>query len=337
MPRILMVGAVVLSFCLAGPAQQQPDKAQSAADSPSDVILHDGQQVVLRNIEPITSNKSQAGGTVRFEVIRAVSSDGVVTIPLHSIAVGRITSAEHAKVAHHGGKLALAIESVQLANGEFAPLRAVESRKERNFGWHEVGAATAIAATLYYMPYVPVYLLAKGAEVRIAAGTRFTAFVDGDVKLDRSSLGANAPVVDPNSNIATIYVFRGNQDKDPGFEQPVSCGRYYLGNLSDSQYLGFKVPPGRYWIYADSGVTKLSKSQQQSALVTLAVEAGQSYYLEVSRIPGKWKLSTVTLKQVDAALGDEQLFKAQNAQVLPAEQTLHEAKLGAIPKGVKSN
>jgi len=337
MPRILVVAAVVFSFCLTGPAQQQPDKAQSVADAPSDVVLHNGQQVVLRNIEPITSNKSQAGETVRFEVIRAVTSDGVVVIPLHSIAVGKITSAEHAKVAHQGGKLALAIESVQLANGEFASLRAVESRQERNFGWHEVGAATAIAATLYYMPLLPVYLLAKGEQVRIPAGTRFTAFVDGDVKLDRSRLGANAPVAEMNSNIATIYVFRGNHDKDPGLDQPVSCGRYYLGSLSDSQYFEFKVPQGRYWIYADTPFTKLSKPQKQSALVALTAEAGQSYYLEVSRVPGKWKLSTVTLKQVDAALGDEQLFNAQNAQVLPAEQTLHETKLGALPKGVKSN
>jgi len=337
MPRILVVAVFVLSFCLAGAAQQQPDKAQSAADSPSDVVLHDGQEVVLRSIELIASNKSQAGETVRFEVIRAVSSDGVVAIPLHSIAVGRITSAEHAKLAHHGGKLTLAIESVQLANGEYAPLRAVESRKERNFGWHDVGVATVVAATLYYMPLAPMYLLGKGKEVSIPAGARFTAFVDGDVKLDRSSLGANTPAAEMNSNIATIYVFRGNQDKDPGFDQPVSCGRYYLGDLTGSQYLEFKVPRGRYWIYAGSPFTKLSKPQQQSALVTLAVEAGQSYYLEVSRIPAKWKVPTVTLKQVDAALGGEQVFNAQDALVLPAEQTLHEAKLGAVPKGVKSN
>src|SRR5208337_92370 len=114
MPRILVVAVFVFSLCLAGAAQQQPDKAQSAADSPSDVVLHDGQEVVLRSIEPIASNKSQAGETVRFEVIRAVSSDGVVAIPPHSIAVGRITSTEHAKLAHHGGKLTLAIESVQI-------------------------------------------------------------------------------------------------------------------------------------------------------------------------------------------------------------------------------
>ena len=61
MPRIFVVAVFVLSFCLARPVQQQPDKAQPASDSPSDVVLHEGQEVVLRSIEPIASNKSQAG------------------------------------------------------------------------------------------------------------------------------------------------------------------------------------------------------------------------------------------------------------------------------------
>lgn len=43
-------------------------------------------------------------------------------------------TAVQAKMADQGAHLSVAIESVQLANGDYARLRAVESRKERNFG-----------------------------------------------------------------------------------------------------------------------------------------------------------------------------------------------------------
>jgi hypothetical protein len=202
------------------PAAQgvEPTQAENSASAGAPVltvVLSDGQEVVMRNIDPIASNRSQPGETVQFEVIRAVTSDGVTVVPEHSIAVGKVLSAEHAKLVHHGGKLAVTIESVQLANGDYARLRAVESRKESNFGWREVAGATVLAASIYYMPLAPVYLMAKGDEVDIPSGTRFTAYVDGDVKVDRASLEAASPMTDAKRDVATIFIYRGNQDKEP--------------------------------------------------------------------------------------------------------------------------
>ena len=176
MLRLPLLFALALSACLSATGCQQP----SALPQTPAIVLPDGQEVVLRSIDPIASNKSQPGEVVTFEVIRAISSDGLVVIPEHAVAVGRVLSAEHAGLAHHGGKLVVAIASVQLANGDYARLRAVESRKERNFGWRDVGGATLIAATIYYMPLAPVYLLAKGDDVNIPPGTRFTAYLDAD-------------------------------------------------------------------------------------------------------------------------------------------------------------
>jgi hypothetical protein len=326
---------LILALSLAAKAYQQPTALP--ATSASIVTLHDGQEVVLRNIDPIASNKSHPGDEVTFEVIRAVGDDGLVVIPEHAIATGKVVSAEHAKLAHYGGKLVVAIESVQLTNGDYARLRAVESRKERNFGWQDVGAATLIAASIYYMPLAPVYLMAKGDEVNIPAGTRFTAFVDGDVRVDRSSLEATVTSPESNPKLATIIVFRGNHDRQPQVAQPVSCGRELVGSLTGTTYVQFLVAPGKYWIYAFPPGVKLSTAQQTSPMVTLTVDAGKTYYVELAMVRRKWGVNVPTLQPAEETLGAQAVFNAATGTQLPAVQTLNDPQLGARPRGVKAD
>ena len=333
---MLRLHPVLLALALSLTAQAFQDPTSPRAISNSTVTLHDGQEVVLRNIDSVSSNHSKPGEIVQFEVIRDVSSDGVVVIPEHGIAVGRVVNAEHANFAHHGGKLAVQIESVQLTNGDYARLRAVDSRKERNFGWRDVGAATAIAATIYYMPLAPVYLMAKGEEVSIPEGSRFIAYVDGDVQMGRSSL--EVPTTpESNARTATIVVFRGNHDREAGIEQPVSCGRALVGWLTDTTYIQFAVTPGQYWLYAFPPDVKLTPAQQVSRMVQLNAEAGKSYYLEVTVVRGKWGVNVATLQIASQADGEEAVFDAVSRTQLPQSQTLSNAKLKALPKGVKSN
>jgi hypothetical protein len=331
-----------LVFGIAAVAQQPPfDKPTStsvraeSSELPDPVVLHDGTEVVLRNIDPIASNVSHTNEAIQFEVIRDVTSDGEILILEHAIAVGHVIAAEHAKLVHHGGKLTIAIDGVQLASGDFARLRAVQARQERNFGWQDVGAATLIAATIYYMPLAPVYLMAKGEDVKIAPGTRFIAYMDGDVSLDRSRLQEQSPA-GPVQSTATIYVFRGNQDALPDASLFVSCGRTLLGGLSDSSYLQFALPPGRYWIYTEGPTEKKSAEKRQGQVVVLQAEAGNSYYLEVANVPGKWRSVRSTMRQVDAGTGSEEVFKADyRTYVVPSD---HErAALSKPPKGVKPN
>ena len=76
---------VVLLLCLSAGAFQQPDApgppdipsssdqatqaAPASAPVASDTItLHDGEPVVLRNLDPITSAKAKTGDQVKFEV-----------------------------------------------------------------------------------------------------------------------------------------------------------------------------------------------------------------------------------------------------------------------------
>ncbi|HVO64408.1 MAG TPA: hypothetical protein VMT53_26040 [Terriglobales bacterium] len=331
----MRLAAAAFVFCTCFVAQAYQEPASSPTTLLSQVTLHDGQEIVLRNIDPISSNHSKAGDVVQFEVIRDLSDDGLVVVPEHAIAVGKIVSAEHAKLAHHGGKLAVAIQSVQLTNGDYAALRAVESRKERNFGWQNVGAATLIAATIYYLPMAPVYLMAKGEDVNIPAGSRFTAFVDGDVKVDRSSLEAIVTIPEANPNVAKIIVFRGNHDQQPGVEQSISCGKVLVGALTDTTYVQFAVAPGRYWVYAFPPGIKLSSVQQMSLMVELTAEAGKTYYLEVELVRRKWGVNVPILQPADETAGAEAVFTATSGKHLSPVETLSNAQLGARPKGVK--
>jgi len=335
MLRLPLLFALALCACLSATGYQQP----SALPLAPAIVLPEGQEIVLRNIDLIASNKSKPGDVVTFEVIRAISSDGLVVIPEHAVAVGRVLSAEHAGLAHHGGKLVVAIASVQLANGDYARLRAVESRKERNFGWRDVGGATLIAATIYYMPLAPVYLLAKGDDVNIPPGTRFTAYLDADVTVERASLEAAVLPPEGKHDLATIFIYRGNQDKAAAVQRPVSCGRLYLGSLTGETYLKVSVAPGRYWCYADVPATKLSASQQANEMVVLNVEAGKAYYVAVAFEPGKWKTIVPTIRQVDESVGGEEVFRATSGTVVQLPKTVPKelAKLSVKPKGVKGD
>jgi hypothetical protein len=357
MLRLPFVG-LFLCACLAGHAYQEPETAnprnpstpsqispQTLPNSGADdsdtpaaqVVLRDGQQVVLRNLDPITSAKAKAGDHVSFEVIRSVSSDGLVVIPQGSIATGTVQSVGKAGLAHHGGHLSVTIDSLQLPGRKTVRLRAAESRKERNFGWRDVGGAAVLAGTIYYAPLAPVYLLAKGDQASMPAGTRFTAYLDGDLTMDRAGLEAGDPPPGQNPDVATIYIFRGNQDKAPSVEQPVSCGRVSVGSFSGSQYMKFEVTPGRYWCYSQFHTAKLSPTQQAGQLVEIDAAAGQSYYLEVALVSAKHGITKPTLQRVDEKLGAEEVFKADSHAdtFIPETGTDHPAAMSAKPKGVK--
>jgi hypothetical protein len=356
----LPFGVLFLCACLTAHAYQQPETAsppnpvphsqpssaisRDTASSDSEtqlpaVVLHDGQEVVLRNLDPVTSAKAKIGDPVRFGVIRSVSSDGLVVIPEGTIATGTVQAVGKAGLAHHGGHLSVTLNGIQLSNGQPVQLRAVESRKERNFGWRDVAAATAVAATVYYMPLAPVYLLAKGDQASMPAGTRVTAYLDGDLTVGRAGLEAAGPPPGPNPEAATIYIFRGNQDRTPSIEQPVSCGRLPVGTFSGSQYMKFEVTPGRYWCYSQFHTAKLSPAQQATQLVEFDAAAGQRYYLEVVLVSGKHGITKPTLQKVDESFGAEQVFNAGSRAntLVPESGTNHPAAISATPKGVYAN
>jgi hypothetical protein len=119
---------------------------------------------------------------VDFEVAEEVSINRIVVIPKGSPASGTVTTAHAKRRMARGGKLDVTIESVQVADGEKAALRAV---KESQGGGHTgIMAGGMVATSLIVWPAAPVFLLMHGKDVTIPKGTEVTAYVSGDMKLD---------------------------------------------------------------------------------------------------------------------------------------------------------
>ena len=98
------------------------------------LALPDGTPVRLRLMKTVTSAEAKVGETVDFEVTEPVISNGLVVIPQRKPGVGgRCTKVEPKKRFGRGGELEVSAESVRLADGSKAQLRA--SREEGNGGY----------------------------------------------------------------------------------------------------------------------------------------------------------------------------------------------------------
>ncbi len=148
------------------------------------IILEDGTPIKLVLSENLSSANTVTGQTVSFETVEDIYVDGVVVIPRMSTAWGTITQAQAKRRMGRGGKLDLNIDKVRLANGEKAMLRAVREGK----GGGHTGAMTGaiVATSLVVWPAAPLFLLMHGKDVTMPKGTEINAFVNGDVKLDKS-------------------------------------------------------------------------------------------------------------------------------------------------------
>src|SRR6266566_4571683 len=172
-------------------SQNQPANAQPTARSKGSV-LEDGTAVTLRLGRSLSSADAHAGDRVDFEVAQEVSVNRIVVIPKDSPASGTVITAHKKRRMGRAGKLDVSIESVQLADGEKATLRAV---KESQGGSHTgIMAGGMVATSLIVWPAAPVFLLMHGKDVTIPKETEVTAYISGDVKLDLAKFQP-APVV----------------------------------------------------------------------------------------------------------------------------------------------
>lgn len=172
--------------------------AQNAA-SP-DNRLEDGTPVKLRLQRTISSSDARVDERIDFDVLEEVKVNGAVVIPRGSLALGTVTLAQAKRRMARGGKLDINIDSVRLANGDKAALRAIKSLS----GGGHAGAMTAamVATSLVIWPAAPFFLFMHGKDITVPKGTEITAYVNGDVDLS-SSVGEAArsaplaPIIPP--------------------------------------------------------------------------------------------------------------------------------------------
>jgi hypothetical protein len=135
---------------------------------------------------PCGKNALLRGGKTRpldFEVLEDVTVDGLLVIPRGATAIATVTQAQRKRRMARGGKLDVNVDYVRLGSGEKAALRSV---KEMSGGGH-TGAVTGgiVATAIVFSPAAPLFPFMHGTDITIPKGTEITAYVNGEIKLER--------------------------------------------------------------------------------------------------------------------------------------------------------
>jgi hypothetical protein len=158
----------------------------------------DGTPVRLSLGRTISSASEKVGNSVDFEVAEEVKINNVVIIPVGAVALATVTAAEHKKHLGRAGTLELKLDSIRLADGEKAAMKATEGGKA---GGH-VGVMTTamVASGIFFFPAAPLFLFMHGKDMTIPKGTEITAYVNGDVPLTMSRFAPADSPSTPTSN-----------------------------------------------------------------------------------------------------------------------------------------
>jgi len=146
--------------------------------------LEDGTPVRLRISQTVSSADAHVNDQVEFEVLEDIRVSDVLVIAKGGIAWGTVTDAQPKRRMARGGKLEIVMDSVRLADGERAALRATKDVK----GGGHTGAMTAgiVATGLIFFPAAPFFLFMHGKDISIPKGTEVPTFVNGNFELDLS-------------------------------------------------------------------------------------------------------------------------------------------------------
>jgi hypothetical protein len=170
------------------PASQQanPSPASTPEQSPASgckqPCLEDGTPVKMRISQTVSSADAHVDDRVEFEVLEEIKVSDVIIIPKGASALGTVTEAQPKRRMARGGKLEIVMDSVRLADGERAAIRAT---KEVQGGGH-TGAMTAgiVATGLIFFPAAPFFLFMHGKDISIPKGSEVPTFVNGNFSLD---------------------------------------------------------------------------------------------------------------------------------------------------------
>jgi hypothetical protein len=140
--------------------------------------------------QTVSSADAHVNDRVEFEVLEDIKVGDVNVVPKGGIAWGTVTQAQPKRRMARGGKLEIVMDSVRLADGEKAALRAT---KEGKGGGH-VGAMTIgiVATGLLFFPAAPFFLFMHGKDITFPKGTEVPTFIDGNFTLDLSKFQQSA-------------------------------------------------------------------------------------------------------------------------------------------------
>ncbi len=112
-----------------------------------------------------------------FVVVKDVNAGGFTVVPAGTVASGSVTGVKGKRFLGIGGRVALKLDSVELANGDRVGLRARLDAKGRSRT--KLMAAAMIVTGLVFLPAAPVFLLTRGHDSTVLKSTEITAHIEG--------------------------------------------------------------------------------------------------------------------------------------------------------------
>ncbi len=297
--------------------------------------VEDATPIMLRTKEGLSSASAKVGDRVSFRVTDDVKAGDLIIIQRGAEAWGVVSAVQRKKRKGQPGSVDVAIQSVQLLGGERAMLRAerhlegtdktgqitnnmeqLQSELE-----HDKGSLWPVSEVLV-LPIMPLFLLEKGEDVRLPAGTKLTAYLNGDVRLDRAAYERLQPSIVQRAGPATVTIFRENIHYGSAYKPSVYCGKIALARLPSGGYLKIQLPRGKY---------SLRSNDEQA--IELQLEEGQEVYLGMQMVTHglsmKGHLSQVSNSEgEDEIAGLRELSSNEVAKVSDAAQ----ADLQAVPE-----
>ena len=231
----------------------QPSADTSNFTSAKGFVLEEATPVKLRFNRTVSSADAHAGDTVDFEVLQDISVNGTPVISKGGFAFGTVTEAQPKRRMARGGKLEINIDYVKLLSSEKAALRAVKGGK----GGGHTGYMTAgiVGAGILFFPAAPFFLFMHGKDITLPKGTEFTAYINGDMKLDIAKF---QPAAAPPQDLSAAAMIRAPAPRLP------SCRSARVPRARTSRsmaaLLAVRLPRFRW----QRAITRLSLRNQDS-------------------------------------------------------------------------
>ncbi len=262
----------------------QPQAKDTQLLIPSDTPL------LVQTIANTSSKHAKENDVVAFRVVEPVYIDSLPVIQQGAKVTGRVVTVRASGFAKGGGKLAIALDSVELIDGTKVRVRARHGEKTSSAATAGAAAAGVMGSTtdqnLVYggaigvvsLPFViPIALLAPN-NVDIPAGRLITAYVNEDATVDREKVKELASKNDKRT--ATVFLVRQkNETMSTWIVSPrtirVSCDKKAVALMEKGDVVELELAPGKHVMGLERGAT--SKD--------VDLEGGRSYVLIVGLTP----------------------------------------------------
>jgi hypothetical protein len=151
-------------------------KKEMLATDNSTSKLPAGTPVILRVVESLSSGNLVEASTVSFIVLNDVTINGVVAIKAGTKAQAQVSANEKASYVGQAGHIIISDFSTRTIDGAYVPLQGTVSK--------QASSKVVLSGVLSFF-ICPAFLLIKGKEAIIPAGTEKTVYTAADVDVKR--------------------------------------------------------------------------------------------------------------------------------------------------------